>query len=97
MAKLLTHILTEDDNNTFCIARVGLFLALAAFIGIAVFEFITTRTFHYSEFANGIMQMLGGGGVAIGAKQYTSTPQARYTPTHKQTTTVKPGMEDPVL
>jgi len=70
--KLIKDILTEDDNITYCGARVAVFIALFTFIGFAGYEVYNAKAFKATDYGTGIMQILTGGAAIIGAKQFTS-------------------------
>ena len=69
--KFIRDILTENDGQSFCVARVGLMIALSAFILFSGYEVFNSKTFKMVDFGNAIMQILIGGGTLIGAKQYS--------------------------
>lgn len=70
--KFITDILTENDNATYCIARVLVLVAVVSFIGFAGYEEYNSKSFKALDFANGIMQILAGGATIIGAKTFVS-------------------------
>ena len=71
MIKFIKDILTENDNETYCIARVGLAVALLSFTGYAGYQVYNAKDFKYIDFGNGVMQILTGGAAIIGAKQFS--------------------------
>ena len=71
--KWINDLLTEDDGSTICYARVASAVALLSFIGYSFYDFVfVNHIFHYNDYANGLMQILGGSAAVIGAKQITS-------------------------
>ncbi len=70
--KAIKDMLTENDNSTYCLARVAAALAIIAFMAGTAYDMSIHHSFMYTNFANGIMQILGGGGAMIGMKQFTS-------------------------
>lgn len=79
--KLIRDCLTEDDNNSYCWARVASALTLLFFCGGAIYEVWTLQSsFKLLDFANGAMQILGGSGALIGAKQITSQKSSTSPP-----------------
>jgi hypothetical protein len=73
--KLLKDILTEDDGSSYCMARVCTFLGVLAFIAIGLIHAMKGIAIDLSAFGSGFGYILGGGGVAIGLKQFTSKEQ----------------------
>lgn len=73
ITKFVKDILTENDNQTFCIARVSLMIALTTFIVMAGYHLYMTHIIVLTEYSTGIMQILGGGGAIIGAKNITGS------------------------
>ncbi len=70
--KLFKDILTEDDNQTYCAARVCAVAALFGFLGIAFVHVIHGNPIDFSQLGVGFGTVLGGSGVMIGAKQATT-------------------------
>jgi len=75
MKKILTDILTEDDNQTFCIARLCTLLCVIAFIAIGFIHAFRGVTFDFSQFGIGFGSVLGGSGILIGGKAATQQGQ----------------------
>ncbi len=73
LKKFITDLVTENDNQTFCIARIGFVIALFSFIGLAVYHMYLSHTIVLTEYSSGIMQILSGGGVIIGAKNISGS------------------------
>lgn len=71
LTKILKDLFTEDDNETWCIARVSTFMALLSFIGLGISHVVLNHGFSPSEYGMGIGSLLGGSGVIIGAKAAT--------------------------
>jgi hypothetical protein len=69
--KLLKDILTEDNNETYCAARVCAVAALFGFLGIALIHVIHNGNMDFSQLGIGFGSVLGGSGVMIGAKAVT--------------------------
>jgi predicted benzoate:H+ symporter BenE len=69
--KLFKDILTEDDNNTYCAARVCGVAALFGFLGIALVHTFHNNPIDFSQLGMGFGAVLGGSGVMIGAKAMT--------------------------
>ena len=71
MEKFIRDILTEDDNRTWCIARVVVLFGVMSFIVLATIHVWHNATFSPSDFGMGLGSILGGGGVIIGGKAAT--------------------------
>lgn len=71
MNRFLVDLFTEDDNRTWCIARVSSFIALMSFIALGVVHAIYNHSFQASEYGIGIGSVLGGAGILIGGKAST--------------------------
>jgi hypothetical protein len=69
--RFFVDLFTEDDNYTWCIARVSTFLALLSFIGLGITHVVMNHQFQPSEYGVGIGSLLGGAGVLIGGKAAT--------------------------
>jgi hypothetical protein len=69
--KLLKDILTEDDNQTYCAARLCAVTALFGFLGIAIIHVLHGGSMDFSQLGVGFGTVLGGSGVMIGAKAAT--------------------------
>lgn len=70
--KILKDILTENDNETYCAARVCAVAALFGFLAIAIIHVLHGKDIDFSQLGVGFGTVLGGSGVMIGAKQATS-------------------------
>jgi len=69
--KLFKDILTEDDNETYCAARVCAIASLFGFLVIAIIHVINGHEVDFSQLGVGFGTVLGGSGVMIGAKAAT--------------------------
>ena len=69
--KLFKDILTEDDNQTYCAARLCAVTALFGFLGIALLHVLHGNSVDFSQLGMGFGTVLGGSGVMIGAKAAT--------------------------
>lgn len=60
-------LLTNNDNETFCVVRVGGLLAILVGLGLTIWVVIHTGTFNLVEFGAGIGTLLGSvaGGVRL--------------------------------
>jgi len=65
--KFFKDLLTEDDNNTFCGAKVLAYIAVGSFLFLAFRQ----ETINLSEFGDAILRILAGSATIIGAKQFT--------------------------
>jgi hypothetical protein len=73
--KVVRDILTEDDGETWCLIRILFTFLFVCYLGFAAYEIHRTGEFHMVDFASGAMQIFGGGGVALGLKQFTTKNQ----------------------
>jgi hypothetical protein len=69
--KIFKDMLTEDDNQTYCAARVCAVAALFGFLGIAFIHVLHGHDIDFSQLGVGFGTVLGGSGVMIGAKAAT--------------------------
>ena len=69
--KLFKDILTEDNNETYCAARVCAVASLFGFLGIAIIHVLHGGSMDFSQLGVGFGTVLGGSGVMIGAKAAT--------------------------
>ena len=70
--KFLKDLITEDDGESYCIARVLLLASFISFVGFSGYEVYNTKAFRMTDFGTGIMTILTGGAAVIGAKQITT-------------------------
>ena len=54
MKKFFADILTQNDNRTWCIGRVSLFLGTVSFIVIGFIHAILNHTMDFSAFGMGL-------------------------------------------
>lgn len=73
MFKLIQDCLTENDNTTFCIARVAFAVAMLSFIAYSIYGLYENKTCDLTSFATGITLILGSGGASIALKSIKST------------------------
>jgi hypothetical protein len=69
--KFFTDLLTQNDGQTWCVARVGVFLGIIAFISLGFIHTIYNHTIDFSGFGMGLGALLGGGGVYVGSQAAT--------------------------
>lgn len=72
MKDFLKQLFTEDDNTTFCIAKVMAITAFVSFLGYAGYGVYVSKAGDLTNFASGLMQVLIGSGTIIAGKQLTS-------------------------
>lgn len=65
------QLMTEDDNQTFCIAKLMAVVAFISYIGYAGAGLYQAKTYDMNAYANGLMLVLTGCGAIIAAKQFT--------------------------
>jgi len=80
--KLLKDILTEDNNETYCAARVCAIAALFGFLGIAFVHVLHGNPIDFSQLGIGFGTVLGGSGVMIGAKAATQKDGSDVSPSN---------------
>ena len=71
MNKFFKDCLTEDDGESFCLAKC---MSLYAFLAYHAFTCYLIWTGHQpslTDYANGTMQVLGGCGALIAGKQWS--------------------------
>lgn len=70
--KFLKDIMTEDDNETYCAARACVVAGSVSFIALAFIHVMFNHAaMDFTQFGVGFGSVLGGGGIAIGAKAAT--------------------------
>jgi hypothetical protein len=69
--KLIKDILTEEDNETYCAAKVAGVLSIIVFCVLAIRHEITTGIEDFSALGIGFGGVLGGAAAFLGAKSYT--------------------------
>lgn len=69
--KMLMDISTGIDGKTFCYARCTGHLAIIAYIGLTISDFVVTHNFNPIAFGTGFGAMIGSIGGAIWAKKDT--------------------------
>jgi hypothetical protein len=69
--KFITDILTEEDNQTFCAARVMGVLSVIVFCIVAITHEFTKGIEDFSTLGIGFGGVLGGAGAFLGAKSFT--------------------------
>ena len=67
MRKFFLDILTQNDNHTWCIARLGVFIGLISLVILGFIHTIYNRSIDFSGYGMGLGAILGGGGVYVGA------------------------------
>lgn len=72
MSKFFRDLLTQNDNQTFCIARVGVFLGTISFIALGFIHTIYNHTIDFSGFGMGLGGILGGAGIYVGSQAATA-------------------------
>jgi hypothetical protein len=73
--KFLNDIFTEDDNETFCAARVAGLWSIFIFSIIAIVHELNVGISDFSSLGMGFGGLLGGAGVFVGAKQFSTKDQ----------------------
>lgn len=71
MVKFFKDILTEDDNQTYCIARFAVLIGIITICLIGFYDVYKSIPVDFSQFGIGFGSVLGGGGICIGSKAAT--------------------------
>jgi hypothetical protein len=71
--KFFKDQLTENDNMTYCAARVSGFLGVICFLCLGVAHFIVNHTIDFMAYGSGFGGLMAGAGVYLGAKQFTES------------------------
>lgn len=71
MFKALRDILTEDDNQTYCVARVCGISAVFGYLGAAYFHIFHGSPMDFSQLGIGCAAVLAGAGAFVGLKAAT--------------------------
>ena len=75
--KFLKDILTEDDNQTYCAARVCGILTVIGFTAVALLRaFDRSSQIDFSQLGIGFGAVLTGSGALIGAKALTQRKES---------------------
>ena len=72
MYKFLHDILTEPNNQTFCIIKTMAALGITAMIGLGITHVVINHTMDFMGFGTGLASVIGAAGV--GAKLKKDTP-----------------------
>lgn len=69
--KFLLHILTEPDNQTFCVVRIASLAGIATFFGLSISQYHQHAIFDPQAWALGFGGLLAGVGAALKLKKDT--------------------------
>ena len=72
MRRVIKDICTEDDGESYCMARICTLAGVTSYLTIGLSHAFMGTPLDYSSFGSGFGYILGGGGVAVGLKQYTT-------------------------
>jgi len=70
--KVIKDVLTENDGESFCPARLSGFIALFSYLGIAVYSVHLSHSVDLVALGTGLATVLAGTAIYLGAKQATS-------------------------
>jgi hypothetical protein len=70
--KFFVDQLTEDDNLTWCAARISGFLGALSFVCLGIAHFVVNKTIDFQSYGTGFGGLMAGAGVYLGAKQMSS-------------------------
>lgn len=68
----LAKIFTEDNGADICIAKIMAVIAFVAYLGYAIYGLVMKDHYAIGEFANGLLQVMGGSAAVVGAKNVTT-------------------------
>jgi hypothetical protein len=70
----LKHLFDEDNGDDICIAKIMAVVAFITYVGYVIYGLTPFGGSHFAvgEFANGLMQVLGGSAAVIGTKNATT-------------------------
>lgn len=71
---VLVKIFGSDNGDDICIAKILACIAFFTYLGYVIYGLTPHGGGHFavSEFANGLMQVLGGSAAVIGAKNFST-------------------------
>lgn len=70
LKRFLKNLITEDDGESYCIAKIMAAMSFISYLGYAAVGLIHGH-FALQEFASGLMEVLAGSGAIIMGKQMT--------------------------
>jgi hypothetical protein len=70
MLKILLDSVTEADGKTYDVTRLMLIGGVLVFLGLAIYN---ATAFNPQDFGIGLGTLLGGGGLAVGARAKLET------------------------
>ena len=73
--KFIKDVLTEDDGNSYCMARVSSLMGFLSYIGYTGYMLYHTIPVSLTDFATGYTTILAGAGAIIAAKASTQKPK----------------------
>ena len=71
MKKFFRQLLTEPDNETFCVIRIVASAGIFQYLGITLAHYIQHSAFDPQGFAVGFGALVAGTGAALGMKKDT--------------------------
>lgn len=71
LSKFIHDCLTEDDGQSYCLAKVTAILAVISFWAFAGYGVSISHSVDLDKFSTGLMEVLGGAGALIAGKQAT--------------------------
>ena len=71
MIKFIKDILTEDDNTTWCIARLSTMMGVTTFCVMGIIDACQQHATEFNEFGIGFGALLTGCGIVIAGKAAT--------------------------
>lgn len=71
MKKFFLDMLTQNDNQTWCVARFGTFIGILTIVALGFIHAIYNHTVDFTAFGMGLGSILGGAGVFVGSQAAT--------------------------
>ena len=69
LSKILKDSFTEDNGESWCIAKITAFIAVISYLGNISYVIYLSHTIDPSSFGSGLGIVLGGAGALIAGKQ----------------------------
>jgi len=69
LSKILKDSFTEDNGESWCIAKITAFIAVISYLGNISYVIYLSHTIDASSFGSGLGIVLGGAGALIAGKQ----------------------------
>jgi len=70
--KFFKDQLTENDNMTWCAARISGFFGVMSFLCLGIAHFVVNHTIDFQSYGTGFGGLMAGAGIYLGAKQISN-------------------------